>query len=128
MIDIIYLVDDLTSVAEIISVFVVVLTLLIGSLIGVLWKFVISRIDKNKCDIDNLYNRIDKRIESVNKNRKEDLEMIKEFIRKSTQLGSDESELLIRIDERVNDIRNDLNKVKEQVDELYKKNGGDEKK
>ncbi len=114
----------LSSTAEILGVFVAIITLLVGSLIAALWKFVLGRIKTNECDISDLQRKHDEDIEFLDKKRDEDYERIKEFIERSTKMGDDESELLIRIDERVSDIRNDLNKVKDQVDELYKTNGG----
>lgn len=114
----------LSSTAEILGVFVAIITLLVSGLIAALWKFVLGRISTNECDISDLQKTHNKDIELLDKKRDEDYERIKEFIERTAKMGDDESELLIRIDERVSDIRNDLNKVKEQVDELYKNNGG----
>lgn len=111
------------NIFDILAVFIATLTLFVGSLIGVLWKFVIKRINKNEEKLEEVEKCIYEQVKSMESQRRRDYDQIKEFIKKTYSLGSEESEMLIRIDERVNDIRNDLNEVKTQVDELYKTNG-----
>lgn len=114
----------LITFIEAVELIIASISLFGGAMIAALWKFVFKRINKNCDDIQELEDKHDKNIKILNKKRDADYEKIKDFIGASYSLGEEEGELLVRIDERVSSMRDDLDDVKEQVDELYRNNGG----
>jgi len=100
-------------------------------LIGVIYKVTCDQIQANANEISDVW----REIRLLHKKWKEEHEQMMDFIERTAALSIEDKETLIRIDERVSklcqlntdvkELRSDLNDVKQKVDYLHEKNGGD---
>lgn len=112
---------------EEIRVIVTVLGILISAtltLFVVAWKYFLKDIKDNKRCIRKLERKHDEDIDDLRGTIHEEFERMQNYVSSTASLGQDDHDLLQRIDERVNRLQSNMDDMKEKIDYIHDKNGG----